>query len=90
MVILTLSPSDLVCDVWFLLGSLNKVWPWKYTTAYTLNRHGDQVPLVQENVSPFNYEVLTGQHAYLWMSVIMLVVGVALVLLIDRDVTSTD
>ncbi|WP_370051615.1 DUF368 domain-containing protein [Neptunomonas sp.] len=74
----------------FLLGSLNKVWPWKYTTAYTLNRHGDQVPLVQENVSPFNYEVLTGQHAYLWMSVIMLVVGVALVLLIDRDVTSTD
>lgn len=74
----------------FLLGSLNKVWPWKYTTAYTLDRHGEQIPLVQENVSPLNYEILTGQYAYLWISVIMIAVGIALVLFIDRDTTSTD
>lgn len=68
----------------FLLGSLNKVWPWKYTTAYTLNRHGEQVPLVQSNVSPLSYEALTGQEAFLTGSCILLIVGVVLVIVIER------
>lgn len=68
----------------FLLGSLNKVWPWKYTTAYTLNRHGEQVPLVQSNVSPLSYEALTGQEAFLTGSCILLIIGVVLVIVIER------
>lgn len=68
----------------FLLGSLNKVWPWKYTVAYTLNRHGEQIPLVQNNVSPLSYEVLTGQEAFLTSSCILLIIGMVLVIAIER------
>lgn len=73
----------------FLLGSLNKVWPWKYTTAYTVDRHGKEVPLVQDNISPFAYEALTGQNSFMAASLVLLIVGTALVLLLDsRDTQS--
>lgn len=68
----------------FMLGSLNKVWPWKYTTIYTINRHGDNVPLVQENVLPWSYEAMTGQDPYLWGSVLLMGVGIVVVLMMAR------
>ncbi|WP_027858812.1 DUF368 domain-containing protein [Marinobacterium jannaschii] len=74
----------------FMLGSLNKVWPWKYTTSYVINRHGNEVPLVQENVLPGSYEVMTGQAAFLGGSVAMLLLGMALVVLLERSTRSAN
>lgn len=67
----------------FMLGSLNKVWPWKYTTAYTIDRHGREVPLVQENISPLNFESLTGQPAYLMWALALMLFGAFLVWLLE-------
>ncbi|WP_293264409.1 DUF368 domain-containing protein [Neptunomonas sp.] len=68
----------------FLLGSLNKVWPWKYTTAYTLNSHGKQIPLAQDNVFPFDYEALTGQESFMMISIALLLLGMVIVLWMER------
>nr|WP_067292987.1 DUF368 domain-containing protein [Marinobacterium profundum] len=68
----------------FMLGSLGKVWPWKYTTAYAINRHGGEVPLVQENVMPASFEMLTGQDPGLIAALGLMLLGVVLVLLMDR------
>ena len=68
----------------FLLGSLNKVWPWKYTTAYTIDRHGEQVPLVQENVLPTAFESLTGQPSYILYGIGAMLLGAIVVLFIQR------
>lgn len=68
----------------FMLGSLNKVWPWKYTTAYSIDRHGKEVPLVQENISPLSFESLTGQPAFLLYAVGLMLLGAAMVILIER------
>ncbi|MDO6514712.1 MULTISPECIES: DUF368 domain-containing protein [unclassified Neptuniibacter] len=68
----------------FMLGSLNKVWPWKYTTAYTINRHGEEIPLVQENISPFSFESLTGEPALLMYSLLLMFVGVLMVVVIEK------
>ena len=35
-----------------LLGSLRKVWPWKETVEFMLDRHGVRVPVAQVNVWP--------------------------------------
>lgn len=67
----------------FLLGSLNKVWPWKYTTAYTIDRNGKEIPLVQENISPFAFESLTGEPSALVSAVLLMSVGVAAVFLVE-------
>jgi putative membrane protein len=37
----------------FLLGSLNKIWPWKETLSTRINSHGETVPFIQKNISPF-------------------------------------
>jgi putative membrane protein len=69
----------------FLLGSLNKVWPWKYTLAYTIDHHGDAVPLVQRNLLPDTFTELTGQPAMLGISLALMAVGILLVLMLDRS-----
>ena len=45
----------------FMVGSLNKVWPWKETAETYLDSHGKIMPLVQRNVAPGRFEQLTGQ-----------------------------
>lgn len=39
----------------FILGSLNKIWPWKETITTRINSKGEEVPLLQESISPFSY-----------------------------------
>jgi len=76
----------------FLVGSLNKVWPWKYTVSYTIDRHGEQVPLVQDNVLPASYQSLTGSEAYLWQGVLLALLGIAIVVALAKisDRKATD
>lgn len=38
--------------IWFIIWSLNKIWPWKETLETFTDRHGEIVPLVQKNVLP--------------------------------------
>lgn len=66
--------------VGFLVGSLNVTWPWKQTLEAVINRHGEEVPLVQQNVLPWNYATLTGQESELFAVILFSVFGFFLVL----------
>ncbi|PRY10700.1 putative membrane protein [Pontibacter ummariensis] len=68
----------------FMVGSLNKVWPWKETIETYTDRHGEVKPLVQENVLPGAYEALTGQESYLVYAIVLAIFGFLLVYLIDH------
>ncbi|SDK70043.1 putative membrane protein [Catalinimonas alkaloidigena] len=68
----------------FMVGSLNKVWPWKETISTYTDRHGEVKPLVQENVLPLDYLDLTGREPYLFSAVALALVGFAVVYLIDH------
>ncbi|MBD1397985.1 DUF368 domain-containing protein [Pontibacter sp. JH31] len=68
----------------FMVGSLNKVWPWKQTVQTYTDRHGVVKPLIQENVSPGTYAQLTGQEPYLLYAIGLAIFGFLLVYLIDR------
>ncbi len=68
-----------------MLGSLNKVWPWKYTTYYRINSHGDAVPLLQDNVLPLSYQALTGQDAMLWGALLLMLLGGLAVYMLERN-----
>ncbi|MDY6891956.1 MAG: DUF368 domain-containing protein [Pseudomonadota bacterium] len=71
----------------FMLGSLNKVWPWKYTLAYAINSKGEAVPVQQQNLLPGSFEALTGLDAWFWPALVLMLVGAALGLLLDRQKT---
>lgn len=66
-----------------LIGSLNILWPWKQTLESIQNRHGEWVPLVQQNVLPLQYSNITGESS-LWLpATIVAVIGAGIVMLLE-------
>ena len=66
-----------------MLGSLRKVWPWKIDLEFMTDRHGELVPILQQNILPpwtvngaFNTEIVIGLALGL--------TGCAAVLLLER------
>jgi putative membrane protein len=63
-----------------MLGSLNKVWPWKQAVETTLNEQGELIILTEQNLSPFVFEQVTQQSALLPISIVTVCIGMAIVL----------
>ncbi|HCP56447.1 MAG: DUF368 domain-containing protein [Pseudomonadaceae bacterium] len=66
-----------------MLGSLNKLWPWKETLTWRLNSHGEQVPLLQSNLSPSQFATVSGHDPQLLMAIVLALSGVILVIGIE-------
>ncbi|WP_067518370.1 DUF368 domain-containing protein [Endozoicomonas ascidiicola] len=66
-----------------MLGALGKVWPWKETLSTRVNSSGSEVPLVQVNISPFDYEMVTGHPAFLLESFALMIAAIVLVATIE-------
>jgi putative membrane protein len=64
----------------FIIGSLNKIWPWKETLTWRTNSHGVEVPFNQQSVSPFSFD----GDAQLVMAIVLAVVGFAIILGMER------
>lgn len=41
--------------VGFMIGSLNKVWPWKEVVETRINSHGEVVPYIDKSILPQNF-----------------------------------
>ena len=67
----------------FMVGSLNKIWPWKEVTESFIDRHGEVRPLAEKNILPATYENLTGNESLLWGAILFLVVGFVLIFVIE-------
>jgi putative membrane protein len=68
----------------FMLGSINKVWPWKKVIAYRTNSKGEEVPFLEENVMPSVYETVTGMEAHTAAAISLMIGGFILVYYIER------
>lgn len=67
----------------FIIGSLNKIWPWKETLTWRTNSKGIEVPLNQLSISPSAYE----GDSQLMMATVLAVVGFGLILLLEKLAT---
>lgn len=72
--------TTLAVLIGFLVGSLNVTWPWKHTLVTTTDRHGEVIPLVQENVMPGTFAALTGDDSMFLAAFLSFGIGVLLVL----------
>ena len=70
--------------VGFMIGSLNKIWPWRIVTQYRLNSAGEQVPFLEVNVLPAKYLELSGQEPLFVQALLFFALGIGLVILIDK------
>ncbi len=67
-----------------MIGTLPKIWPWKETLTWRTNSKGEQVPLLQHNLSPFEFEHITSQPSKLVIAVVMMLAAIALVLGLEK------
>lgn len=59
----------------FMLGSLNKVWPWKEVIETYIDSHGVIKPLVEVNILP---------NQLIWEAVGLMIVGFAIVYFLEK------
>jgi len=64
----------------FIVGSLNKIWPWKETLTYRTNSHGLEVPLKQQSISPLSFD----GDPKLMLAIVLAMVGFGLILLMEK------
>jgi len=67
----------------FMVGSLNKIWPWKQVTETIVGRNNEIKPVVEKNILPITYEQITGDSAFLFWAIISAVVGFAIIFVIE-------
>ncbi|MDC3344914.1 DUF368 domain-containing protein [Flavobacteriaceae bacterium] len=63
----------------FIIGSLNKIWPWKETISWRTNSKGMEVPFNTASVSPFSFE---GDNQLL-ISIFLMLIGFGLIILLE-------
>ena len=64
----------------FMLGSLNKLWPWRNVLSTRTNSKGVEVPFIEESVWPSNYE----QEPFVVAVIVCMLIGFLSVFLIER------
>lgn len=67
----------------FMIGSLNKVWPWKETLETFTDRHGEVMPLVEQNILPANFSTLYGVENQLGVAIFCAILGFALIFVVE-------
>lgn len=68
----------------FMIGSLNKVWPWKHTVTTFTDRHGVVKPLIERNVSPERFTELTGTVHNLLFAIFVALCGFFVIFIVEK------
>ncbi len=68
----------------FMIGSLNKVWPWKNTISTFIDRHGVEKPLLQENILPNTFTNILGQDSQLIFAILLAIAGFLLIWMMEK------
>lgn len=68
----------------FMLGSLNKVWPWKVATQTYIDASGAIRPLVEKNVLPTTFLAENNTEPYVLLAIVFALLGAILIILFER------
>lgn len=64
----------------FILGSLNKVWPWKEVISWRTNSKGQEVPLIEESILPSSYN---GDSQVIY-AILLMIVGFLTIIILEK------
>ena len=64
----------------FMIGSMNKIWPWKIALTFRTNSKGVKIPLNEESISPVNFD----GDPQLLQAIGLMVFGVLIILILEK------
>jgi putative membrane protein len=67
--------TTLTLLVGFMVGSLNKVWPWKEVLETRINSHGEVVPYIDKSILPQNFN----GEPQITLAIVLAVLGFVLI-----------
>ncbi|QTA82978.1 DUF368 [Desulfonema limicola] len=67
-----------------MIGSLNKVWPWKEVLKTYTNHKGQIKPLIEQNILPASYFEITGRESYVFYALALAAAGFLLVWFLEK------
>ena len=70
----------------FIIGSLNKIWPWQEIISWRTNSKGVEVPFNTTSVSPFSFE----GDSQLMIAILLAIIGFGLILLLEKLAVKKD
>lgn len=70
----------------FILGSLNKIWPWKKVLTWRRDADGIDIPVLEKSISPFSYE---GDPKIL-LAITLMIIGFLTIIILERIGTTQD
>ncbi len=68
----------------FMLGSLNKVWPWKEVLSFRLNAEGKQIPAIDQSIWPGQYLEKTGHDPQVFQAILFVALGILIVVFVEK------
>lgn len=68
----------------FMIGSLNKIWPWKKAELFRFNSHGEQVPTFERNLLPTDYMTETGNSPMIIQAILFMALGFMMVVIMEK------
>jgi putative membrane protein len=69
----------------FMIGALNKIWPWKDVLEYRISHDGDKVPFLEKSILPNSYE---GEPMVL-IALLFMVIGFLTIFLLEKIANKT-
>lgn len=70
-----------------MLGSLNKVWPWRQGLEFATTGKGEQVAVFDKSILPWNFLLETGRDPQLFQAILMTALGVCIIIVTERIAT---
>jgi len=68
----------------FMIGSLNKVWPWKEVLTYRIDSKGNQIPALDHSVLPNHYYDITGSDPQILQAILLMSMGIGVVVILEK------
>ena len=68
----------------FMIGALNKVWPWKEVLKYRINSYGEQIPFLEKSILPIHFN----GDAQLIYALILAIIGFLTIFLLEKLATT--
>lgn len=64
----------------FMVGALNKIWPWKEVLEYRMNHAGDKTPFLEKSILPSSY----GEDPLILYAIIFAILGFLSIFILER------
>jgi len=68
----------------FIIGSLNKIWPWKETLSIRIDSKGTEIPILQQSILPNKFTTLYQLDAQVATALSLMAVGFFSIIVLEK------